>query len=197
MPSTYRVVLFAFGVVALAGMSWGCTDRQATAPEMYLAPAAKPSDAGGAANFEKRSLANAIDVEELVLEMAQICMAKQGLHPELMSFCQETATQAASDQSLMLSWLSSWYQITHTPSLSGSDQRVLDNLSALEGADFETLYLETMIKLYTTAVRTEQHCYARATTTALIDFCFNMQLAQTQDMNQMKSWLCNWHGECR
>jgi uncharacterized protein (DUF305 family) len=203
MPSIQRVFLFVFAVLALAAFCLGCSD-QVSAPEMRLASprdplrtAAKPVDSGGAANFEKRNLANGIDTEELILEMAQMCMTKQGLHPELMTFCQETATQAAPDQSLMQSWLSTWYGIDHSPTLSGSDQGLLSNLSTLEGAEFETTYLETMVKQYTTAVRVEQHCYARATTTALIDFCFNMQLAQSHDIDQMNSWLCNWYGVCR
>ena len=196
MRSIYRVFLFGFAVVALAGFSLGCAD-QVTAPETRLVPAAKPVDSGGAGNFEKRYLAKAIDAEGLILGMAQICMAKEGLHPELMTFCQETATQASHDLSLMQSWLSTWYAVDHSPSLSGPDQRVLSNLGSLDGADFETAYLEAMVKEYTTSVRVEQHCYARASTTALIDFCFNMQLAQSNDIDQMNSWLCNWSGVCR
>ena len=196
MPSIKSVFLSAFAVLALAACFLGCTD-QVTAPETSLVPAAKPVNSGGAGNFEKRYLAGAIDAEELILEMANICMTKEGLHPDLMTFCQETAAQAAHDLSLMQLWLSTWYGIDHSPSLSGSDQRVLSNLGALEGADFETAYLQTMVKEYTTSIRIEQHCYARASTVALIDFCFNMQLAQSQDVNQMNSWLCNWYGVCR
>jgi uncharacterized protein (DUF305 family) len=198
MPSIRSVFLSAFAVVALAAFCLGCAD-QVTAPEVGLAPLGKPVDGGGggAANFEKRYLTNGIDTEELILEMAQICMTKEGLHPELVTFCQETATQAAHDLSLLQSWLSAWYGIDHSPSLAGPDQRLLSNLGTLEGADFETTYLEEMVKQYTTAVRIETHCYARASTTALIDFCFNMQLAQNNDIDQMNSWLCNWYGECR
>ena len=197
MPSTNRSFLFVFAVVALAGFSLGCAD-QVTAPEVRLVPAAKPVDSGGGAgNFEQRFLADAIDAAQLTLEMAQVCMAKADLHVELMAFCQETATQAAHDVSLLQSWLSTWYGVDHLPSMGKPDQRILSNLSSLEGADFETAYLDAMVKEYTTSVRVEQHCYARASTTALIDFCFNMQLAQSNDIDQMKSWLCNWYGECR
>jgi uncharacterized protein (DUF305 family) len=197
MRSTRCLILFAFVVVALAGFSLGCAD-QVTAPETRLVPAAKPVDSGGSAgNFERRYLSNAIDAEELILEMAQICVQKESLHAELMTFCQETATQASHDLTLMQSWLSAWYDIDHSPSLRGPDQRLLSELGSLEGADFEAAYLEAMVKEYTTSVRVEQHCYARASTTALIDFCFNMQLAQSNDIDQMKSWLCNWHGVCR
>jgi len=197
MRSTRCVFLFAFAVVALAAFLSGCTD-QVTRPEARLMPAAKPTDSGGAAaNFEKRNLANGIDTEELILEMAEVCMTKAGLHPELMTFCQSTATKAAQDQSLMQSWLSTWYGIDHSPTLGNADQHVLSNLVTLEGAEFETAYLEAMVKQYTTAIRVEQHCYGRATTTALIDFCFNMQLAQSNDIDQMNSWLCNWYGVCR
>jgi len=198
MPSTNRVFLFVFAVVGLAGFSWGCAD-QVTAPEgVRLVPAAKPVDAGGgAANFETRYLADAIDAAQLTLDMAQVCVSKGNLHPELMAFCQETATQASHDVSLLQSWLSTWYGIDHVPSLGNPDQRVLSNLSSLEEGDFEIAYLEAMVKEYTTSVRVETHCYGRASTTALIDFCFNMQLAHSQDIDQMNSWLCNWYGECR
>src|SRR5262245_56046961 len=132
MPSTHRVYLFAFVVVALAGFSLGCAD-QVTAPEARLVPAAKPVDSGGgAANFEKRYLASGIDAEQLILDMAQICMTKQDLHPELMAFCQETAAQAASDLTLLQSWLLAWYGIDHAPSLGGPDERLLSELNALE-----------------------------------------------------------------
>jgi uncharacterized protein (DUF305 family) len=191
MRSTYYVFV---AILALAALSSGCTD-QATAPEARFAPAAKPVTSGG--TFERHYLANAIDAAELTLEMAQVCMAKANLHPELMAFCQETATQASHDVTLLQSWLSTWYGVDHSPSLSSSDQRLLNTLSSLEGADFETAYLQALVKDYTTAVRIEQHCYARASTTALIEFCFNMQLAQSHDLDQMNSWLCNWYGVCR
>ena len=197
MPSNRSVFLLPFTVLALALFSPGCADDPATAPMARLTPAAKPTDSGPAANYERRYLPKAIDASELILEMAQVCMEKSDLHPELMTFCQATGAQASHDVSLMQGWLSTWYGIDHTPSLSGPDQRVLNQLRSLNGADFETAYLNAMVKEYTTLVRGEQHCYGRASTTALIGFCFDMQLMQSNDIDQMKSWLCTWYGECR
>jgi len=195
MPSIRSML--ALSVVALPLFSAGCADDPVTAPLVPLTPAAKPTDSAPGANYERRYLPNAIDASELILEMAQVCMEKQSLHPELMTFCQSTAAQAAHDVSLMQSWLSAWYGIDHTPSLSGPDQRLLDELRSLDGADFETAYLDAMVKEYTTMVRNEQHCYGRAVTTALIGSCFDMQRMQSDDIDQMKSWLCTWYGECR
>jgi uncharacterized protein (DUF305 family) len=195
----HRIHMLSFPVLlGTTAVLLGCADQASvTAPTSGPAPAAKPVGSGAGANFERRYLPDAIDAAELIFEMAQVCMEKQGLHADLMTFGQRTATVAASDVTLLETWLSIWYGIQYTPSLSGPDQRLIERLRSLEGSDFEIEYLEAMIKQYTTSIRVEQRCYAHASTTALIGFCFDMQYAQSQDQAQMRSWLCTWYGECR
>jgi len=178
----------------------GCGGENApvTAPRAGLESAARPGGelSNAEANFEKRYMTDAVDRAELTRRMAEICMEKEGLRPELDTFCSETAADAAQHGATLQSYLMSWYEIQYDPVLSGPDQRLLQNLAALLGSEFETKYLETMVKHYTTSVRKEQQCYGRAGTTALIAFCFNVQFEHSQALAQMDQWLCDWYGDC-
>ena len=192
-----RNVFLGLVLVTGVGVSLAaCSDGPATAPAASLAPAAKPTAAGGAASYEMHYLENAINQEEMILQMAQICGAKPGLHPELAAFCQNVTGNASQAIAIMQGYLGDWYGVQNTPSLKSPDQHLLANLQSLEGADFETAYLNAMIQKDQVAVREGQRCYARATHTLLIAFCFNMQYAETQEITQMRQWLCAWYGAC-
>jgi uncharacterized protein (DUF305 family) len=180
-------------------LSLGCGQGSPTAPmtpTTTLQPEGKPSGGGTSASFEKSYMQSTIDREELIRQLALLAVGKQNLHPDLVTFSQTLAGDAGHNVSLLQGWLSLWYGMTHVAVLSGSSQRLLADLGALEGADFETAYMNKMISLDQVTVREGQRCYARASHTSLIEFGFELQYARTQQIAQLRSWLCSWFAAC-
>ena len=196
-----RFPIFALILAAGLGLGvLGCgqeSPMSPVTPSTTLEPEGKPSGGGGGTkSFDASYMTTTIDHEEFIRQLALLALSKQLDHSELTTFSQDAAGYAGHNISLLQGYLSSWYNVQHPASLSGSAQRTLSSLAALDGAAFEKAFLNQMVSEDQIRVRAGQRCYARATHTSLILFGFNVQYAATQEIAQLKSWLCQWFSAC-
>lgn len=156
------------------------------------APAPSPS----AANFEIKFMTDMIDHHQMAIEMAEICLDK-AVHEELRTTCQNIiATQSAETQQ-MQSWLQDWYGITYEPVMKPGDEKMMERLASLSGAEFEIAFMEMMIKHHEKAIKEGRHCLDRAYHAELREMCEDIIATQSAEIAQMQTWLCQWYGECR
>lgn len=167
------------------------TNAQTEGVTIASAPAPSPSTA----NFEIRFMTGMIDHHQMAVEMAEICLSK-AVHEELRSMCQNIiATQSAEIQE-MQSWLQQWYGITYEPTMKPGDQKMLERLASLSGAEFEIAFMEMMIKHHEGAIKEARHCLDKAAHAELRELCENIIATQSAEIQQMRTWLCQWYGEC-
>lgn len=214
-PNRYVHMLCAFGA-ALALTA--CSDRPAspTAPSTVDArTAAATSETSGAttqnggvtiasapapspatANFEVRFMTDMIDHHQMAIEMAQICVQK-AVHEELRSMCQNIIATQSREIQQMQSWLQQWYGITYQPTMRPGDQKMLERLASLSGAEFEIAFMEMMIKHHEKAIKEARHCLDKAAHAELRELCEDIITTQSAEIAQLQTWLCQWYGECR
>lgn len=106
------------------------------------------------------------------------------------------AAQSA-DIEEMQSWLRDWYGISYELRMTPGDQQMLDRLSSLSGAEFEITFMEMLIKHHEKAIKEAQQCLAKAWHAELRQLCQNIIDAQSAEITQLRSWLCEWYGRCK
>ena len=201
LEGTMRITRYLVSIagLGLAVLTLGCGQNSPTAPlapGAAIQPEGKPTSGGTSGTYEKSYMQTTINHEEFIRQLSVLAMGKQGLHAETTTFAQNAAAYAGQNVGLLQSYLSQWFGIQFSPSLSGSSQKTLNNFAAREGADFEKAFLNQMISDDQVRVRDGQRCYARATHTMLILFGYNVQLDATHEIAQLKSWLCQWYSAC-
>jgi uncharacterized protein (DUF305 family) len=77
------------------------------------------------------------------------------------------------------------------------DQKMLDRLASLSGAEFEIAFMEMMIKHHEKAIKEARHCLAKAAHPELREMCEDIIATQSAEIAQMEAWLCQWYGECQ
>jgi len=195
-----RFPIFALFLAAGLGLGiLGCgqeSPMSPVTPSTVFQPEGKPTGGGSLRSFDASYITTTIDHEEFIRQLALLALSKQLDHSDLTTFSQNAASYAGQNISLLQSYLSSWYSVQHPAALNGSAQRKLNSLAALDGAAFERAFLNQMVSEDQIRVRDGQRCYGRATQTNLILFGFNVQYAATQEIAQLKSWLCQWFSAC-
>ena len=206
-------VALGFGVTALIG----CSRQPASpiAPSTTNAEAAAvagaPAGASGntqvtiantaapdrsAANFEIKFLTDMIDHHHMAVMMAESCVAK-AIHEELRSLCEEIMAAQTREIEQMQGWLQQWYRISYAPEMKPGDERMMDRLASLSGAAFEIEFMEMMIKHHEKAIKEARRCLDKAYHAELRSLCENIMRTQSQEMAQLRTWLCQWYGRCR
>lgn len=159
-----------------------------TAPVHATVPAPTPRQA----HFEVRFLENMIDHHAMAVIMAQMCIEKAA-HQELRQTCQTIiATQTAEIQQ-MQGWLRSWYGVDSSPHMSSAG---MNKLARLNGAEFEIEFMREISEHHADAIRDSTDCLLRAFHKELRDLCETIIKAQAAEINTMRTWLCQWYGEC-
>ena len=149
-----------------------------------------------AANFEIKFLTDMIDHHHMAVMMAETCVAK-AIHAELRSLCEEIMAAQSREIELMQGWLKQWYGLAHEPEMKPGDMKMMDRLAAMSGAEFEIEFMEMMIKHHEKAIKEAQRCVDKAYHAELRSLCRNIIAAQSQEIGQLRSWLCQWYGRCR
>ena len=155
-----------------------------------------PASAPSAANFEIKFMTDMIDHHHMAIMMAELCIAK-AIHPELRSLCENIKAAQMAEIETMQSWLQEWYAVSHAPVMKPGDQRMMDRLAALSGAEFEIAFMEMMITHHEKAIKEGQHCLRKAEHPDLRSLCTNIIATQSAEIDHMQAWLCEWYGECR
>lgn len=142
--------------------------------------------------FEIRFMEQMIDHHTMAIMMAQMCVEKAQT-PELVQTCQNIIATQSAEVEQMQSWLSDWYGISYSPKPSNAGMRKLMKLS---GAEFEIEFMQEMIEHHADAIREGTECLTRAYHQELRDLCQNIIITQSQEINTMRTWLCEWYGVC-
>jgi uncharacterized protein (DUF305 family) len=156
------------------------------------APAPSPSTS----NFEIKFMTGMIDHHHMAVMMAEMCIA-EAIHPELRSLCESIRTAQMAEIEEMRAWLQNWYDITYEPAMKPGDEKMMERLASLNGAEFEIAFMEMMIKHHEKAIKEGRHCLDKAYHTELRELCENIIRTQSAEIAQMQTWLCQWYGECR
>ena len=156
----------------------------------------QPAPDQGTAKFEIRFLTGMIDHHHMAVMMAELC-AGRVVHAELQSLCDSIRASQSEEIQEMQVWLRDWYGINYQPQMKPGDQRMLADMAEMSGAEFEIEFMEMMIKHHSAALKEAQTCERRAFHPELRQLCQNIISTQSQEISQMRNWLCVWYGICK
>jgi uncharacterized protein (DUF305 family) len=162
------------------------------------APAVKadgPAPKKGDARFEIKFMQNMIDHHHMAVMMAMMC-EERAVHEELLMLCHQIEETQTAEIQEMQAWLADWYDIEYELRMTRRMERQMEDLAELEGEEFEIEFMEMMIEHHEVAIREGRKCVNRAYHEALIDLCQDIVEAQSMEIDQMESWLCDWYGLC-
>jgi uncharacterized protein (DUF305 family) len=108
--------------------------------------------------------------------------------------CQDIVANQTAEIETMQAWLQDWYGITYEPDMNSDS---MSHLMTLYGADFEITFMRTMIRHHSRAVREGARCVERAYHPELISMCTDIVQAQLEEIQTLRTWLCQWYGICR
>lgn len=159
------------------------------------ATADAPAPGRQTARYEISFMQNMIDHHAMAVEMAELCLTR-AIHEELRTTCESIITTQSREIEQMQTWLSEWYGITYEPQMSKQEQRDMQRLASLSGAKFEIAFIEMMIEHHQAAVREASECVEEAYHRPLIRLCERIIAAQSAEIEQFRTWLCEWYGRC-
>lgn len=160
-----------------------------------LAHAAAPAQTRQVARFEVTFMQEMIDHHAMAVEMSTTCQTK-AVHEELSALCGEMRQAQLEEIATMQAWLQTWYSITYEPEISQRDQRRMERMAALSGADYEIEFMQTMIEHHSVAIENSTQCLQEAAHAPLLEMCENMIVMQAMEIRQMRTWLCDWYQVC-
>ncbi len=138
--------------------------------------------------YEIRFMENMIDHHAMAIMMAEMCLDK-AVHPELISMCQNIITTQSQEIQEMQTWLRDWYGISYEPDM---------NMGGMNGhmkkdpAQFEVWFMKRMIGHHAQAIKEAEGCLEKAYHSELKGLCQNIIVTQSQEIDQMQTWLCEW-----
>ncbi len=160
------------------------------------AQASMPAPEKATAKYEISFMEDMIDHHMMAIQMAELCLAK-AVHPELETLCQQIITAQQSEIDTLQGWLRDWYDARYEPApMSLADQNMMDRLAALNGTEFEIAFMTQMIKHHRRAIVESSVCLKRAYHDDLVSMCEDIIAAQSAEIVQMRTWLCEWYGKC-
>ena len=158
--------------------------------------ASTPASTQSAQNFEVKFMTGMIDHHQMAIEMAEICLQK-ATHEELKAMCRNIIAAQSAEIEEMQSWLQDWYGISYEPMMKRGDEQMLERLSSMSGAEFEIMFMEMMIMHHERAIKEAQQCLAKAWHPDLRQLCEDIIAAQSAEIAQLRTWLCQWYGRCK
>lgn len=161
-------------------------------PAWAGAPAPKQNQA----KYEMRFLTGMIDHHAMAVHTGMLC-AERAIHPELAELCHEIVATQSSEIATMQTWLQDWYGVTHEPEMTKGGERHMEKLAQLLGEEFEVAFLTMMIRHHMMAVISGTDCLEKAFHADLVELCGNIVESQTEEIETMSNWLCDWYGHCQ
>lgn len=158
--------------------------------------ASEPAPNPGTAGFEIRFLSDMIDHHAMAVEMGELCL-ERAVHEELTAMCSDIVASQQQEIETMQAWLASWYGVSHQPEMSAGDMKKMERLASLSSEEFEIEFMQMMSKHHAMAVKMASRCLDCAYHAELVDMCSEIVAAQSTEIQQMQTWLCDWYGICR
>lgn len=146
--------------------------------------------------FEVRFLNEMIDHHSMAVAMASLCEGRT-IHSELQQLCDSIVTSQSAEIGEMQTWLQNWYGIQHVPEMNPKDERELEMLASLSGPEFEIMFMEMMMRHHSIAIRRAMDCVRKAYHQELVNLCENNIATQTEEIDTMQGWLCQWYEICK
>jgi uncharacterized protein (DUF305 family) len=159
------------------------------------AVAAQPAPVKPLARYEVGFMIDMIDHHAMAVEMAEICL-EEAFHTDLREMCEDIAAAQTAEIEEMQAWLSDWYDVSYAPDMKRGDERVLDRLASTDGAEFEVMFMEMMIRHHRRAIREGEQCVDRAWHDPLEAMCEDIVATQTAEIETLETWLCGWYDRC-
>jgi uncharacterized protein (DUF305 family) len=129
-----------------------------------------------------------IDHHAIAVMMAEMC-TMHAIHPELIAMCENIlATQSAEIETMQ-----TWYGITYEPQMHMGE---MEGHMKMDPAQFEEWFMKRMISHHVTAIKEAEDCVEEAYHSELINLYQNIIVTQTQEIQMMQAWLCEWYGVC-
>ena len=173
-----------FGVLLVFALSFAVVT-----PAFADAPAPEKS----AAKFEIDFMQDMIDHHLMAVMMAEMCREK-AVHEELRQLCENILATQSQEMMMMQSWLQDWYGITYEPHMK---HHMMGRMEMMEGAEFEIMFMQMMIKHHRGAIKEGEKCLDHAYHPELLDLCQNIIDTQSQEIQMLQTWLCEWYGICK
>ena len=161
----------------------------------FSAVAAAPAPDRKTSLFEIDFMEDMIDHHAMAVQMASLC-EQRAVHEQLRSFCTQIREAQSQEIATMQGWLASWYGDAYQPEMTKSGMKDMERLASLSGAEFEIAFMEMMIRHHEKAIKEATTCLARAYHPELLNLCQNIIDTQTQEIRQMRAWLCEWYNMC-
>jgi uncharacterized protein (DUF305 family) len=173
-------------VVAIALAAWATTPA---------ATAAAPAPDRATAQYEIRFMEEMIDHHAMAVHMGEMCLDK-ATHAELLATCQDIVTAQTQEIATMQSWHSAWYGVTYTPEMTQGHHNMMERMGDMTAQEFEVMFMKMMIRHHWTAIVKASTCVDRAGHDELVALCEDIIIAQSAEIEQMRTWLCEWYGLC-
>jgi uncharacterized protein (DUF305 family) len=158
--------------------------------------ASGPAPDRGTARYELDFMEDMAEHHMMAVDMSTMCEEK-AVHESLRELCTQMKTAQTAEIAMLQSWLSSWYGDSFQPAMGNGMMNQMKRLAGLSGEEFESAFMEMMIKHHLKGVREASQCMRRAYHEELRDFCQQVIDAQTEEIEMMQMWLCEWYSTCR
>lgn len=152
-----------------------------------------PAPEKNTAKFEVDFMQGMIDHHMMAVMMAEMCLEK-AVHEELLQTCENIITTQSQEMMMMQTWLQNWYAISYEPQMK---DHMGGQMEMMEGEEFEIMFMEMMIKHHRGAIKDGEKCLDRAYHPELLNLCQNIIDTQSQEIQTMQTWLCEWYGICK
>lgn len=181
---TTKLAQISFSVLLVLSLAFAVVT-----PAFADAPAPEKS----AAKYEIDFMQDMIDHHMMAVMMAEMCLEKAE-HEELLQMCENIIATQSQEMMMMQTWLQDWYGISYEPRMK---HHIPGRMEMMEGAEFEIMFMEMMIKHHRGAIKEGQKCLDRAYHPELLDLCQNIIDTQSPEIETMQAWLCEWYGICK
>lgn len=142
--------------------------------------------------YEIKFMENMIDHHAMAVMMAEMCLMK-AVHPELIATCENIMATQSAEIEMMQMWLQDWYGISYEPDMHMGE---MEGHMMMDPAQFEEWFMKRMISHHATAIKKAEDCLEEAYHGELINMCQNIIVTQSQEIEMMQAWLCEWYGVC-
>jgi uncharacterized protein (DUF305 family) len=159
------------------------------------AEAAAPAPDRATAQYEIRFMEDMIQHHTMAVHMGEMCLEK-AVHEELKATCEQIVATQTQEIATMQSWLASWYGVTYTAEMTPGHHNMMERMAAMSPEEFEVMFLKMMIRHHWQAVVNASTCVDKAYHEELTGLCEDIIIAQSAEIEKMRTWLCDWYGIC-
>ena len=134
------------------------------------------------------------------MDMARMVPNKTAQPDELEPFAQKIVTTQEGEVADMRQWLSDWYGVSGGMDMAAMDpakqaemDRMMSELEAAEGADFDQAFLRSMIQHHTEGIRMAEMILQKQIHNETRELAQGIATTQKADVEKMRAWQAEWN----